>query len=66
MSLAINNATHDVEQKDGRKPADPDYDPRTIYIPSSAWDSFTPFEKQFWEVRPISRHAHHNLTPLPT
>jgi len=33
-------------QKDGRKPTHPDYDPRTIYIPDSAWGTFTPFEKQ--------------------
>ncbi|GAA5834415.1 hypothetical protein JCM5353_008937 [Sporobolomyces roseus] len=26
-------------------------DPRTLYIPSSAWDTFTPFERQFWEIK---------------
>jgi hypothetical protein len=25
---------------------DPDYDPRTVYIPPGAWKDFTPFEKQ--------------------
>lgn len=30
---------------------DPDYDPRTLYIPPSAWTKFTPFEKQYWEVK---------------
>ncbi|KAF8155583.1 muts domain V-domain-containing protein [Crassisporium funariophilum] len=35
-----------VRDKDKRKPTDPDYDPRTLYIPDGAWSSFTPFEKQ--------------------
>lgn len=30
---------------------DPAYDPRTLYIPKSAWGKFTPFEKQFWEIK---------------
>lgn len=29
----------------------PDYDPRTLLIPQSAWSKFTPFEKQYWEVK---------------
>jgi DNA mismatch repair protein MSH6 len=29
----------------------PDYDPRTLYIPESSWRVFTPFEKQFWEIK---------------
>jgi DNA mismatch repair protein MSH6 len=29
----------------------PDYDPRTIYIPPIAWDNFSPFEKQYWEIK---------------
>ena len=29
----------------------PDYDPRTLYIPPSAWAKFTPFEKQYWEIK---------------
>ncbi|CAA7264271.1 unnamed protein product [Cyclocybe aegerita] len=41
----------DVRDKDGRKPGDPDYDPRTLLVPKSAWASFTPFEKQFWEIK---------------
>lgn len=32
-------------------PDHPDYDPRTLYIPQSAWTKFTPFEKQFWEIK---------------
>ena len=30
---------------------DPDYDPRTLYIPPSAWATFKPFEKQYWEIK---------------
>jgi DNA mismatch repair protein MSH6 len=29
----------------------PDYDPRTIYIPPNAWAKFSPFEKQYWEIK---------------
>ncbi|GJJ14893.1 hypothetical protein Clacol_009163 [Clathrus columnatus] len=36
--------------KDRKQPGDPDYDPTTLYIPPSAWKTFTPFEKQFWEL----------------
>ena len=40
-------------RKDANKnPLDhPDFDPRTIYIPQSAWDSFTEFEKQYWNIK---------------
>ncbi|CCK71717.1 mismatch repair ATPase MSH6 KNAG_0H03020 [Huiozyma naganishii CBS 8797] len=42
-----------VNEKDaqGRPPSDPEYDPRTLAIPSSAWGKFTPFEKQYWEIK---------------
>lgn len=29
----------------------PDYDPRTLYIPPLAWSKFSPFEKQYWEIK---------------
>ncbi|CAN3362434.1 DNA mismatch repair protein Msh6p [Diutina catenulata] len=29
----------------------PDYDPRTLYIPASAWQKFTAFERQYWEIK---------------
>lgn len=29
----------------------PDYDPRTLYIPPGAWNQFSPFEKQYWEIK---------------
>lgn len=28
------------------RPGEPDYDPRTLFIPQGAWKEFTPFEKQ--------------------
>lgn len=36
----------DVQDKDGSRPGEPGYDPRTLYIPAKAWKEFTPFEKQ--------------------
>lgn len=35
-----------------KRPVDhPEYDSRTLYIPSSAWGKFTAFEKQYWEIK---------------
>ncbi|GAV47492.1 hypothetical protein ZYGR_0H03360 [Zygosaccharomyces rouxii] len=41
----------DVRDAQRRPKDDPEYDPRTLYIPSSAWSKFTPFEKQYWEIK---------------
>ncbi|KAI5476724.1 hypothetical protein MNV49_007314 [Pseudohyphozyma bogoriensis] len=41
----------DPKDADGIRPGEEGYDPRTLYIPKSAWAQFTPFEKQFWEVK---------------
>ncbi|KZO95305.1 DNA mismatch repair protein Msh6 [Calocera viscosa TUFC12733] len=41
----------DVRDRSSRRPGEEGYDPRTIFIPKSAWASFTPFEKQFWEIK---------------
>ncbi|KAG9309590.1 DNA mismatch repair protein Msh6 [Chiua virens] len=41
----------DVRDKDGVRPGEPGYDPRTVYIPKKSWAEFTPFEKQFWEIK---------------
>lgn len=41
----------DIRDADGNRPGDKDYDPRTLYIPQSAWAKFTAFEKQYWEVK---------------
>jgi DNA mismatch repair protein MSH6 len=38
----------DIRDKDGNRPGEENYDPRTLYIPSSAWKSFTAFERQYW------------------
>ena len=40
-----------VRDKDKNPPSSPNYDPRTVYVPPSAWKGFTPFEKQFWEIK---------------
>lgn len=34
-----------------RLESDPDYDPRTLYIPPAAFNKLTDFEKQFWEIK---------------
>lgn len=36
---------------DRNPPGHPDYDPRTLYIPPMAMNKFTPFEKQYWEIK---------------
>lgn len=41
----------DVRDADGNRPGASDYDPRTILVPASAWAKFTPFEKQYWEIK---------------
>lgn len=40
-----------IKDMDGNRPGHPDYDPRTIYIPPLAWSRFSPFEKQYWEIK---------------
>ncbi|KAI2627936.1 DNA mismatch repair protein Msh6 [Hypomontagnella submonticulosa] len=29
----------------------PDYDPSTVHVPRPAWDKFSAFEKQYWEIK---------------
>ncbi|KAL1923036.1 uncharacterized protein VTP21DRAFT_9412 [Calcarisporiella thermophila] len=41
----------DIRDANGNPPESPDYDPRSLYIPPQAWNKFTPFEKQFWEIK---------------
>lgn len=52
-ALSVLRASDDVSlrQADGNRPGEPGYDPRTLYIPKSAWATFTPFERQFWEIK---------------
>jgi len=40
----------DIRDKEGNRPSDENYDPRTLFIPASAWKTFTAFEKQYWYV----------------
>ncbi|EXJ81328.1 DNA mismatch repair protein MSH6 [Capronia epimyces CBS 606.96] len=41
----------DIRDLDRNPPGHPDYDPRTLYIPPMAWAKFSPFEKQYWEIK---------------
>lgn len=41
----------DIRDADGHPTDHPDYDPRTLFVPKDAWKKFTPFEKQYWEVK---------------
>ncbi|KAI1174840.1 DNA mismatch repair protein msh6 [Nemania sp. FL0916] len=35
-----------------RHPPDhPDYDPSSVYVPPMAWNQFSAFEKQYWEIK---------------
>ena len=36
---------------DRNPPGHSEYDPRTVYVPPSAWREFSPFEKQYWEIK---------------
>lgn len=40
-----------ITDMDRNPPGHPDYDPRTVYIPPLAWTKFSPFEKQYWEIK---------------
>ncbi|KAI5966782.1 MSH6 [Candida pseudojiufengensis] len=40
-----------IKDAEKRDPSHPNYDPRTLYIPQSAWSKFTNFEKQYWEIK---------------
>ena len=40
-----------IQDIDRNPPGHPDYDPRTVYIPPAAWAKFSPFEKQYWEIK---------------
>ncbi|OKL63802.1 DNA mismatch repair protein msh6 [Talaromyces atroroseus] len=40
-----------IMDMDRNPPGHPDYDPRNIYIPPLAWTKFSPFEKQYWEIK---------------
>ncbi|CAO2657216.1 Nn.00g033420.m01.CDS01 [Neocucurbitaria sp. VM-36] len=40
-----------LQDADRHPPEHPDYDPRTLYIPPGAWEKFSPFEKQYWDIK---------------
>ena len=40
-----------LQDADRNAPGHPDYDPRTVYIPPLAWTKFSPFERQYWEIK---------------
>ena len=40
-----------IQDAERHSPDHPDYDPRTLYIPPMAWDKFSAFEKQYWEIK---------------
>ncbi|KAF9966318.1 DNA mismatch repair protein msh6 [Mortierella alpina] len=41
----------DIKDENGNPIGSADYDPRTLYIPQSAWGKFTDFERQFWQIK---------------
>lgn len=41
----------EIQDADRNPPGHPEYDPRTVYIPPKAWHDFSPFEKQYWEIK---------------
>ncbi|XP_067118843.1 DNA mismatch repair protein Msh6 [Centruroides vittatus] len=51
--------SHQRKDIQGRSPSDPDYDPRTLFIPESYKKTLTPALKQWWEMK-----AHHFDTIL--
>lgn len=44
----------DMKDADRNPVGSENYDPRTLFIPDSAWRAFKPFEKQYWEIK--SKH----------
>lgn len=40
-----------IRDIDRNPPGHADYDPRTLYVPPNAWNKFSAFEKQYWEIK---------------
>ncbi|KAL2818793.1 putative DNA mismatch repair protein Msh6 [Aspergillus cavernicola] len=40
-----------IRDIDGHPVGHAEHDPRTLYIPPLAWSKFSPFEKQYWEIK---------------
>ncbi|KAJ2140842.1 DNA mismatch repair protein msh6 [Coemansia sp. RSA 678] len=41
----------DPRDAQGLRPGDSGYDKRTLLVPKAAWDKFSPFERQYWEIK---------------
>ncbi|KAJ2740780.1 DNA mismatch repair protein msh6, partial [Coemansia sp. BCRC 34301] len=41
----------DVRDAQGVRPGEPGYDKRSLFIPRSAWNEFSAFERQYWEIK---------------
>eukprot|EP01133_Synstelium_polycarpum_P007914 gene7914-9292_t len=41
----------DIKDANMNPKGHPDYDPRTIYVPTQTLASFSPFEQQFWDIK---------------
>ncbi|KAJ2819262.1 DNA mismatch repair protein msh6, partial [Coemansia furcata] len=41
----------DVRDAQGVRPGEAGYDKRSLFIPRSAWNEFSAFERQYWEIK---------------
>ncbi|KAJ2689000.1 DNA mismatch repair protein msh6 [Coemansia spiralis] len=41
----------DIRDAQGVRPGEAGYDKRSLFIPRSAWDEFSAFERQYWEIK---------------
>jgi DNA mismatch repair protein MSH6 len=41
----------DIKDAQGRRPSDLHYDPTSLYVPTSARNQFSDFERQFWDIK---------------
>lgn len=41
----------DIRDKNGTRKGEPGYDPSTLHIPDHCYRKFTPFERQFWDIK---------------
>ena len=40
-----------IKDKEGRKSSDPDYNPRSLFVPQKFFADLTPAQKQWWEIK---------------
>ncbi|KAG2172300.1 hypothetical protein INT43_004842 [Umbelopsis isabellina] len=50
-SPSKNSNGHQGFNSDSSFKGSENYNPRTLLVPKNAWDRFTPFEKQYWEIK---------------